>query len=113
MRFVPRGRTSAHRSGRLVQEVHQFGAGRCRSDSRHGHKTSHWPPPLQDDDLFTRFNVGYQELVRANPGVDPWLPGAGTPIVLPTEFVLPDAPRDNAVAKRQRELDEREAPAAR
>ena len=24
-------------------------------------------------DLARRFNVGYEELVRANPGVDPWL----------------------------------------
>jgi L,D-transpeptidase ErfK/SrfK len=48
-------------------------------------------------DIARRFNVGYQELVRANPGIDPWLPGAGTPIVLPTEFVLPDAPREGLV----------------
>lgn len=48
-------------------------------------------------DIARRFNVGYQELVRANPGIDPWLPGEGTPIVLPTEFVLPDAPREGLV----------------
>jgi L,D-transpeptidase ErfK/SrfK len=44
-------------------------------------------------DIARRFNVGYAELVRANPGVDPWLPGEGTEIVLATEFILPDAPR--------------------
>src|SRR5262245_8865864 len=48
-------------------------------------------------DIARRFNVGYTELVRANPGVDPWLPGEGTQIVLPTEFVLPDAPREGLV----------------
>ncbi len=48
-------------------------------------------------DIARRFNVGYVELVRANPGVDPWLPGEGTPIVLPTEFILPDAPREGLV----------------
>jgi L,D-transpeptidase ErfK/SrfK len=48
-------------------------------------------------DLARRFNVGYTELIRANPGVDPWLPGAGTQIILPTEFVLPDAPREGLV----------------
>jgi len=26
-------------------------------------------------DIARRFNVGYEEIVRANPGVDPWLPG--------------------------------------
>ena len=48
-------------------------------------------------DIARRFNVGYTELVRANPGVDPWLPGEGTQIVLPTEFILPDAPREGVV----------------
>jgi len=48
-------------------------------------------------DLARRFNVGYTEILRANPGVDPWLPGEGTQIVLPTEFVLPDAAREGLV----------------
>lgn len=48
-------------------------------------------------DIARRFNVGYEEIIRANPGVDPWLPGAGTQVVLPTEFVLPDAPREGLV----------------
>jgi L,D-transpeptidase ErfK/SrfK len=48
-------------------------------------------------DLARRFNVGYEELVRANPGVDPWLPGAGREIVLPTRHILPDAPREGIV----------------
>ena len=48
-------------------------------------------------DIARRFNIGFQEIARANPGVDPWLPGEGTQIVLPTEFVLPDAPRDGVV----------------
>jgi L,D-transpeptidase ErfK/SrfK len=44
-------------------------------------------------DIARRFNVGYEEIVRANPGVDPWIPGEGRRVVLPTRFVLPDAPR--------------------
>ena len=44
-------------------------------------------------DMARRFNIGYEEMVRANPGIDPWLPGVGREIVLPTQFVLPDAPR--------------------
>lgn len=48
-------------------------------------------------DIARRFNLGYEEIVRANPGVDPWLPGEGTQIVLPTQFVLPDAPREGLV----------------
>nr|PZN81099.1 MAG: hypothetical protein DIU56_01660 [Pseudomonadota bacterium] len=48
-------------------------------------------------DIARRFNLGYEEIVRANPGVDPWLPGEGTRIVLPTQFVLPNAPREGVV----------------
>lgn len=48
-------------------------------------------------DIARRFNLGYEELVRANPGVDPWLPGADREIILPTQFVLPDAPREGLV----------------
>lgn len=48
-------------------------------------------------DIARRFNLGYEEVVRANPGVDPWVPGAGREIILPTQFVLPEAPRDGLV----------------
>ena len=48
-------------------------------------------------DIARRFNLGYDEIVRANPGVDPWLPGEGREIVVPTQFVLPDAPRTGLV----------------
>jgi len=48
-------------------------------------------------DIARRFNLGYEEIVRANPGVDPWLPGEGREIVLPTQFVLPSAQRTGLV----------------
>ncbi len=54
----------------------------------------------QDDtltDIARRFNVGYEEIVRANPKVDPWLPGEGREIVVPSQFILPDAPRTGLV----------------
>ncbi len=43
-------------------------------------------------DIARRFNVGYNEINRANPGVDMWVPGAGRRVVVPTQFVLPNAP---------------------
>ncbi len=49
------------------------------------------------EDTFVKiaraYDLGFQELVQANPGVSPWLPGEGTKIVLPTRFVLPQTPR--------------------
>jgi L,D-transpeptidase ErfK/SrfK len=38
------------------------------------------------------FDLGIDEMTAANPDVDRWLPGQGTPIVLPTRYVLPQAP---------------------
>jgi L,D-transpeptidase ErfK/SrfK len=48
-------------------------------------------------DIGRRFSVGYNEMQRANPGVDMWLPGAGRQVVVPTQFVLPDAPHKGIV----------------
>ncbi|MBB5321848.1 L,D-transpeptidase family protein [Marinobacter oulmenensis] len=41
--------------------------------------------------------LGYLELVKANPGVDPWLPGEGTTITLPRRYVMPDVRREGIV----------------
>jgi L,D-transpeptidase ErfK/SrfK len=43
-------------------------------------------------DIARRFDLGFNEIVAANPKVDPWLPPAGKRIVLPTRFVLPQKP---------------------
>jgi L,D-transpeptidase ErfK/SrfK len=48
-------------------------------------------------DIARRFNVGYEEIVRANPKVDPWLPGEGREIIVPTQQLLPNAPREGVV----------------
>jgi len=48
-------------------------------------------------DIARRYDLGYEEIVAANPGMDPWLPGEGARVVLPTQFVLPDAPREGLV----------------
>jgi L,D-transpeptidase ErfK/SrfK len=49
-------------------------------------------------DIARRFDLGYTELVAANPGVDPWRPGGGRRIILPLRFLLPDGPRRGIVA---------------
>lgn len=45
-------------------------------------------------DLARKFGLGYTEIVSANPGIDPWVPGADKEIVLPTAHLLPDGPRE-------------------
>ena len=48
-------------------------------------------------DIGRAHDLGYNEMVDANPGVDPWLPGEGTEIILPTRFILPPGPREGIV----------------
>lgn len=48
-------------------------------------------------DIARRHGLGYYDVVRANPGVDVWVPGEGTEIVLPNRFVLPPGPRRGLV----------------
>jgi L,D-transpeptidase ErfK/SrfK len=48
-------------------------------------------------DIARRFDVGYEEILLANPGVDAWLPGVGREVVVPTQFVLPAAPHEGVV----------------
>lgn len=43
------------------------------------------------------YGLGYDEIVAANPGVDSWLPGQDTPVILPTQFVLPADVREGVV----------------
>jgi L,D-transpeptidase ErfK/SrfK len=40
-------------------------------------------------DVARYHDLGYNEIVEANPGIDPWLPPVGAIILLPTEWVLP------------------------
>ena len=48
-------------------------------------------------DLARDNELGFVEIVAANQGVDPWVPGEGTEIILPTGHLLPDAPREGIV----------------
>jgi L,D-transpeptidase ErfK/SrfK len=41
--------------------------------------------------------LGLIELMVANPGVDPWVPGRNTHLLLPTMHILPDGPRKGIV----------------
>src|SRR5437773_5110874 len=40
-------------------------------------------------DLARYYDLGYNEIVDANPAIDPWVPPAGATILLPTQWVLP------------------------
>ena len=48
-------------------------------------------------DIARRNSLGYYEIIRANPGVDMWLPGEGTDVMLPGRRILPPGPREGIV----------------
>lgn len=48
-------------------------------------------------DLARTYGLGYDEIIAANPGVDPWLPGKGSPVLLPTQYVLPALERRGVI----------------
>ena len=48
-------------------------------------------------DVARERNLGVPEVSAVNPGIDPWIPGAETLVTLPTQFILPDAPREGIV----------------
>jgi L,D-transpeptidase ErfK/SrfK len=48
-------------------------------------------------DIARHFGLGTNAISAANPGVDVWVPKAGTPLVLPLNFILPDTPRKGIV----------------
>ncbi len=48
-------------------------------------------------ELARRYSLGFQELVLANPKVDPWLPGNGTQVVIPTRYILPNTKREGLI----------------
>jgi len=43
------------------------------------------------------YGVGFVEMRAANPSLDPWIPGSGARIVIPTMNILPDAPHQGIV----------------
>jgi L,D-transpeptidase ErfK/SrfK len=48
-------------------------------------------------DIARLHHLGFDEIIAANPGIDAWLPGAGTIIRLPSQHLLPDVPRTGLV----------------
>ncbi len=48
-------------------------------------------------DIGRRYDLGFTQLLAANRGVNPWAPGDGQSIRVPSFYLLPDAPRRGIV----------------
>jgi L,D-transpeptidase ErfK/SrfK len=72
------------------------------------------PPPGEDivGDVFTiriqryedtlnqyaeAYGVGFRELMSANPGINPWVPGEGREVLIPAQYILPAGDRVGVV----------------
>ncbi|MBK1643101.1 hypothetical protein CKO25_00205 [Thiocapsa imhoffii] len=51
-------------------------------------------------DVARHNNQGWDDMRQANPNVDMWLPGDGTEVLVPSFYILPDAPRTGLVMNR-------------
>ncbi len=40
-------------------------------------------------DIARYYDLGYNQIILANPNVDPWLPPVGKPVLIPSSYVLP------------------------
>lgn len=48
-------------------------------------------------EIARRYSLGYEELLRVNPGIDPWLPGEGTQVFIPGQRILPPGATEGIV----------------
>jgi L,D-transpeptidase ErfK/SrfK len=48
-------------------------------------------------DLAAKYSLGSEEIIRVNPGVDPWVPGAGKQVIIPGRHILPPGPHEGIV----------------
>lgn len=47
--------------------------------------------------IAAEYKIGLLAMLEANPGTDPWLPRAGSVLTIPSQMLLPDAPRQGIV----------------
>lgn len=48
-------------------------------------------------DVAEKYQIGYAELLAANPNIDPWLPRRGTKVVIPDWHLLPNTVHEGLV----------------
>ncbi len=48
-------------------------------------------------DLAAKYSLGSEEIIRVNPRIDPWIPGAGKQVIIPGRHILPPGPHEGIV----------------
>jgi L,D-transpeptidase ErfK/SrfK len=83
---------SASSAGATMYDLPPYGSAVIGTDTT---ITSRYEDTLLD--IARQYSLGYDEIIRANPGVDMWIPGAGRQILLPGRRLLPPGPREGLV----------------
>lgn len=48
-------------------------------------------------EIARKFGIGFNEIADSNPNIDPFIPGTGITVKIPTSWVLPDATLSNGI----------------
>lgn len=48
-------------------------------------------------DIARRHGLGFEDIVKANPDLDIWIPGKDSDVLLPTKYILPNVRREGLV----------------
>jgi len=64
-----------------------------------GENTTYTVPSdgLSLERIAAKYKIGLLGMLEANPGTDPWLPKAGSQLIIPTQMLLPDTKREGIV----------------
>ncbi|SFN43082.1 L,D-transpeptidase family protein [Xenorhabdus japonica] len=52
---------------------------------------------LSLESIAAKYQIGLLAMLEANPGIDPYLPEFGTELIIPSQMLLPDTPRQGIV----------------
>ncbi len=55
-------------------------------------------------DIARSYDLGFNQIAAANPGIDPWVPGSGQKILVPKAVMLPDGDMQNALVLNMAEM---------
>lgn len=75
-----------------------FGSSAMASPALIGEPTTHRTTGQESLlEIAKQYDVGYVAMIAANPVIDPWVPGAGRELKVPTQHLLPQAPHEGIV----------------
>jgi L,D-transpeptidase ErfK/SrfK len=82
-------------SSQITAEVYTYGKGDTIIGLIKSHKVKENESLIE---IARKYDVGYNEIVASNPGIDPFIPDTGTSVTIPTSWILPDvSPREGIV----------------